>query len=248
MWLLAILGCASPPPAPAVPSSPAAEAPPGPSEPEPRDPTEPRYAATVVLVAWKGAENAPAGVTRSRDEAFERAQGIQARARAGEDLGAIARAESDALSGRSGALGTWATGSMDRAFERAVAAVDVGRVAPIAETGAGFWVVRREAVEVRRIGQILVAYRGAWKSQALRTPSEARARAEEAVRRIDSGESFADVAEGLSDGGRAGADLGLVGRDQLIPAIEAASWPLKVGAHSPIVESAYGLHVLIRLE
>jgi hypothetical protein len=246
--LAAFFACASSSPLPVVAANPASEVVATPAEPAPRDPTEPRYAATVVLVTWKGAVNAPSDIERTQPEAFALALAIRDRARRGEDLGAIAAAESDALAGRSGALGTWATGTMDPGLERAVAAVEVGAIAPIAETPQGWWVARREAVDVRRFGEILVRFQGTWRSGPERTRAEAIVRAEEALRRIDAGEPFSQVAGALSDAGAAGADLGLVGHDQLIPAVEAAGWPLAVGEHTAVVESPYGLHVLIRLE
>src|SRR5689334_2203231 len=91
-------------PKPAVPPAPpaAAEAPAPPAEPVPRDPTEPRYAATALLVAWKGAVDAPSSVTRTREEAATRAHQLRARAAAGEDLAALARSSSDDASAGAG--------------------------------------------------------------------------------------------------------------------------------------------------
>lgn len=248
MWLVLLAACASPPPLPPLPVPAAGGAVVPPSTRQAPAPTEPRYAATVVLVAYAGAKNAPLGVTRTRDEASSLARSLHARAKDGEDLGEIASRSSDALRGRAGALGIWATGTMDPALEAAVRAVEPGAIGPLAETAEGWWVVRRDRVELRRFGHILVSYQGAWRNLYGRTRPEAEVRAAEALRRVEAGEPFVEVATAMSDAGRAGADLGLHGVGQLLPAIEGAGWPLAIGEHTAVVESAHGLHVLIRLE
>ncbi len=251
MWLGWILACAPPTPMRPPPANNVGEMAVESlivTDPPPRPATEARYAATAVLVSWKDAPSAPPGVTRTEEEALAIARSIRDRALRGEDLAAIAAAESDALRGRSGNLGMWATGTMDPGFERAVAAVDPGGIAPLAETAEGWWIARRDPVEVRRIGEVLVSFQGAWRNTAGRTRAQAEARAAEALRRLDQGEPFFEVATTFSDAGRAGADLGLVGEGQLIPTLETAAWPLDVGEHTAVVESTHGLHVLIRLE
>jgi peptidyl-prolyl cis-trans isomerase C len=74
----------------------------------------------------------------------------------------------------------------------------------------------------------------------------AKARAEEALKAVRSGQDFAAVARQYSQDGSAqrGGDLGFVPRGQTAPAFETAAFALKVGQVSDIVESPFGYHVI----
>lgn len=68
---------------------------------------------------------------------------------------------------------------------------------------------------------------------------------------IVSGSDFADVARRASDdpgSARNGGELGIFGRNQMVPEFEAAAFSLLVGEVSEPVESAYGYHLIEVLE
>jgi peptidyl-prolyl cis-trans isomerase SurA len=75
----------------------------------------------------------------------------------------------------------------------------------------------------------------------------AQRRAEEAQRRVRSGETFALVARDMSDGPTAkqGGDLGYFRRGLMVPAIEQAAFSLKPGEVSPLIKTQAGFHVVL---
>jgi peptidyl-prolyl cis-trans isomerase SurA len=212
-------------------------------------PTEPKYAATHVLVAWKGAVRAPATAERTEKQARALAESLRQRARAGEDFEALAREYSDGPSApRGGRLGVYLTGTMVPEFEAAVASVEVGEIGPLARTPFGWHVVRRDAVVEAEFAHIVVSWKGAWRSGAERSREEARARIEDAHRMLSTGAHFADVAREYSDDATAsvGGDLGTVAPGQMIPAFEDAAFALEPGQLSEVVETPYGFHLILR--
>mgnify|MGYP002817179821 CR=1 FL=1 len=234
-----------------IPAEPATD--PASTEPEAPSivPTEPRYAATHVLVAWQGAVGAGPEVTRSKAQALALARDLHAQAAGGAAIDALAREHSDdATAPRGGDLGVYATGTMVPDFEKAVASVDVGQIAPLVVTPFGYHVIRRDAVVEGHFRHILVAYQGSWRSTATRTEAEARTRMQEVLDRLSAGESFDAVAKVYSDDPSVsvnGGDLGLVAPGQLVPDFEDAAFALKPGGRSGIVRTPYGLHVIERV-
>lgn len=78
----------------------------------------------------------------------------------------------------------------------------------------------------------------------------ARSEIEQARKRIQGGESFADVATEVSQdpGSKSrGGDLGYIARGQMVPPFEKAAFALAPGEMSGIVRTDYGFH-LIRVE
>lgn len=80
--------------------------------------------------------------------------------------------------------------------------------------------------------------------------SDVRARAEEVLKKIQTGANFEDMAKQYGQDGTAaqGGDLGYFSRGEMVPQFEAAAFLLKPGEVSPdVVESPFGYH-LIKVE
>jgi peptidyl-prolyl cis-trans isomerase SurA len=75
----------------------------------------------------------------------------------------------------------------------------------------------------------------------------AQARAEQALRRVKAGETFALVAREMSEGPTAkqGGDLGYFRRGLMLPAIEQAAFSLKPGEISPVIRTSSGYHIVM---
>jgi len=96
---------------------------------------------------------------------------------------------------------------------------------------------------------ILIGYKGADRSKATRTKDEARKRAEEVLKKAKApGADFAALAKEYSEGpsGENGGDLGEFEKGKMHKNFEEASWKLKVGDISDIVETPFGFHVIKR--
>ncbi|MGM0365233.1 MAG: peptidylprolyl isomerase [Actinomycetota bacterium] len=76
---------------------------------------------------------------------------------------------------------------------------------------------------------------------------DARDKIEEALRQLEDGKPFEEVAKDLSDdrlSAENGGDLGYISRGEMVEEFEQAAFSLKVGELSDIVETIYGLHLL----
>ena len=160
--LVLVLGCDEPTPAPAktaasavpeakAPASVAVAAPTPPPAASAQDkPTEtavkPEWiTAQHVLVAYKGAKNAPATVKRSKDEAKKRAEECAAKAKAGEDFTALVKEYSDdtATLDRLGSVGKFKPENMTKPFSDAAFALKVDATSDPVETQFGFHIIKR---------------------------------------------------------------------------------------------------------
>lgn len=106
-----------------------------------------RIGCQHVLVAYKGAKNAPAGVTRSKAEAKARAEKILQDLKDGKtkDFAAVAKEFSDdpGSAGRLGSVGKFKRDEMTKTFSDAAFLLQVDELAPVTESPFGFHVIKR---------------------------------------------------------------------------------------------------------
>jgi len=102
-------------------------------------------AAQHVLVAYKGAEKAPKGITRTKAEAKKRAEEVAAKAKTGADFSALVAEYSDdpAAKERQGSVGKFTREKMAKPFSDAAFALAVGESSGAVETPFGFHVIKR---------------------------------------------------------------------------------------------------------
>jgi NIMA-interacting peptidyl-prolyl cis-trans isomerase 1 len=135
---------ASAPPMPsATPSAAASAASAAPGSPPMAVPDA--IAAQHVLVAYKGAEKAPKGITRTKAEAKKRAEEVAAKAKTGADFSALVAEYSDdpAAKERQGSVGKFTREKMAKPFSDAAFALAVGESSGAVETPFGFHVIKR---------------------------------------------------------------------------------------------------------
>lgn len=108
-----------------------------------REPKE--IGARHILVMHKDSQRKPDGVTRSRDEAKQRAQECLLKLRGGSDFEAMVKEYSDEPGAveRGGDLGIFGKGAMVKAFADTAFALDVDEVSEIVETQFGFHIIQR---------------------------------------------------------------------------------------------------------
>jgi parvulin-like peptidyl-prolyl isomerase len=101
--------------------------------------------AKHVLVQYKGSSRAKPEITRTKEEAKARAEEVLAKAKTGEDFGALAAEYSDGpTSTRGGDLGAFKSGDMIEPFEVGMKEVEPGNLVPrVVETMFGFHVIYR---------------------------------------------------------------------------------------------------------
>lgn len=100
--------------------------------------------AAHMLVSWKGAKRAPAGINRTKEEAKARAEEALAKVAAGDNWAKIVETYSDApLKDDGGDLGWLARGQIDKQLESALFDVAPGACTPLIETPIGYHVLKR---------------------------------------------------------------------------------------------------------
>ncbi len=108
-----------------------------------RKPVEKIY-CRHILIMYDGSLRKPPNVTRTKEEARERAEEVLAKARAGEDFQELAREYSDGPTATNGGdLGGFGKGAMVPAFENAAFALEVGGISDVVETPFGFHIIQR---------------------------------------------------------------------------------------------------------
>jgi peptidyl-prolyl cis-trans isomerase NIMA-interacting 1 len=100
---------------------------------------------------------------------------------------------------------------------------------------------------------VLVIYKGAKRAPKTisRSKADAKARAAEALAKIQGGAPFEDIVKQYSDDAASVDRMGSVGkfrRDAMDPAFSAAAFALSPGQVSDVVESPFGFHVIKRTQ
>ena len=211
--------------------------------------------AAHVLIMYEGSERAPAGITRTKEEALALAKEIAAKAKAeGADFAALAKEHSDGPSGPGGgSLGNFPPHAMVPEFSDATLKLAVGEVSDPVETSFGYHIIRRQEVQViPKAGakHILVQYQGSTRAPGTitRTKEEALARMQECLKKSGEGQKFEDLAREYSDGpsGPDGGDLGEFPKGAMDPAFDEAAFACEVGKITDIVETPFGYHIIYR--
>ncbi len=180
-------------------------------------------AGSHILIAYSGAMGADSTVTRTKEEAREKA--MQLIGRLTEDVSqfeTLAREESDGPSSEAGGnLGVWNKGSMVPAFEEAVEKLEVGAITtePV-ETPFGYHIIRRNTMKMPFYGGdgFFISYVGAARAPEgiTRTKEEAAALAEEVKTKLDA-DSFDELAKQYNDLGEGAIFLGAFHDDGQAP-------------------------------
>jgi peptidyl-prolyl cis-trans isomerase SurA len=100
--------------------------------------------AKHLMVTWAGAERAPTGIGRSKEEARTRIQDVKAHLAAGEPWDEVARRYSDdPLKEFGGDLGWFARGQLAPTLDSVAFDLDIGATSDILETPLGYHILYR---------------------------------------------------------------------------------------------------------
>jgi hypothetical protein len=130
------------------------------------------------------------------------------------------------------------------------AAATAATTAPAASTSSASAKAPPKTIVARHV---LVQWMGCKRADTniVRTKEQARAVAEDVLRRLKAGVDFARVVHDFSDepnAGQRGGSLPPFGRGMMDKAFEDAAFSLAPGELSGVVESEFGFHVIQRLE
>jgi hypothetical protein len=210
-------------------------------------------AASEIVIAYNGAQRAPAHVTRSKAEALALATKLSQELRATpSSIDALARQHSDSpLAAYGGYLGAWARGRMPPVIESAVEKLKMDEVSDPIETPEGYHVLTRR-IAVLAASRILISYQGAQGAspKIKRDFAAAKVLAAQLATRLQAkpGE-FASEAVSTSDDAttsRSGGNLGKWARGQHARAIEEAIDGLDLGQVSAPIVAQQGFWIIRR--
>jgi len=215
-----------------------------------------------LLVAYAGATGAADAITRSREEARERASMIAGMAREGQQsfqelVSSYGDAPPDDDDRNRIRLVMPSTQDLSEVEVETALRLRVGQVSSPVETTAGYVLLRREtdeeqAAQVSTIGarHILIQFAGAEGASrsVTRSRDEALARAHPSAEaaRAEDADWRALHQEYSDEEGHNGGDLGIFGRGEMVPSFERAAFRLDVDEISDPIESEYGFHIIQR--
>lgn len=217
-----------------------------------------------LVVAFEGAEGAASTVTRTREEALDRAQMLAGMARDPEtsfvelvaQYGDRPPDHDDRSAVRVLVRGSdeWPENVRERALR-----LQVGQVSAPIETPIGYVLLKREAdaseaqAGPSQVGarHILISFRGARSAgeDVTRTREEAEALARQVASSArDEANDWNELHAEYSDepNSPAGGDLGMFGHGEMVPSFERAAFALEVDEVSDPVESPFGFHIIQR--
>jgi peptidyl-prolyl cis-trans isomerase SurA len=201
------------------------------------------YKLQHILVAVpEGASPDKAEKLRSETES------LRQRVTGGEAFTKVAAAESDgqnALDG--GDLGWFKPGELPGPVLAQVEALEPGQVSQVVRTPSGFHlfkVTERRQMEAAKETQVKARHI-LLRTDAGRSPQQARALASELKRRIEGGADFAELARQFSDGpsSKKGGRLGWVSRGQMVPEFEELIFSLSPDEIGGPVRTQFGIHI-----
>jgi len=214
-----------------------------------------RYASRHILIAHT--DSSRDSNPRSREEARALAEELRQRLLDGANMSALASEYSNdqGSARRGGFLGSTERGAFVSAYEVAALKLPDGGLSEVVETEFGFHIIRRESLAEIHLRQVIVQYEGNIgitpdAAPASRDREAALARAREAEAALAGGGDFTEVCAAMSDGPTAkrGCELGWFMSGELGPAFDEVAFALEQGAHSAIVETPFGFHILQRTE
>ncbi len=134
-----------------------------------------------------------------------------------------------------------------------VKAADLAEAKPLPppENASGTAAASASAVVAEQVAasHILIAFKGAERSEATRSEAEAKKLADELLAKIKKGEDFAKLAQENSDcpsGKSKSGSLGEFGRGMMAKEFEESAFSLKAGEISEVVKTAFGYHIIRR--
>jgi parvulin-like peptidyl-prolyl isomerase len=125
-----------------------------------------------------------------------------------------------------------------------------GQVSDPVETPLGFLIFKRVSLELITASHVLISYQGALRSEQSRSKDEAMQLAQQLLAEIQDGRDFAEVAKEHSNGPSApqGGMLGEFPRGMMVPEFDQAAFALEPNTVSEVVETAFGFHIIKRIQ